>query len=430
MQAQTLADNGYNVTLIAPRGPGQRLRERVGRIQIYRFQPSKPSHSAATFAREFTQSWSRSLRLLRRVHRRTRIDVLQGCNPPDTIWAMARFLPGTRFVFDQHDLNPELFMSRFGAPSSPWTRQQLAALLTLERWSYRTAVHVIVPNESYRDVARRRGRRARESITIVRSAPDTRTMRPVQWVQGSVPPALTQIPGDRHVVAYLGVMGPQDGVDQLLDCIDLIVHGRGRRDVHAVLMGFGDCLEELREQASRLGIDDHVTFTGAADAEMIAHVLSRAEVGLIPDRLTDFTDRSTMNKAMEYMAYAVPVVGFDLRETRRTVGHTGVLVAAGDVEALADEVIHLLDNDTLRVRLGVEARRRVASDIDWADQARVYVGVFDDLMGLRREPVKAWPDVDRRHVTGGLPPGVIDLRDHRGLEVSLTERRAVRSASR
>ncbi len=430
MQARALADSGYDVTLVAPRSHGQRLFERSGRIRIFRFQASKPSHGFLSFTREFTQSWARSLRILRRVHRQHPIDVLQGCNPPDTIWAMTRFLPGVKFVYDQHDLNPELFRSRFGELASRWARQQVSTLMMLEQRSYRTADRVLVPNESYREVARRRGRVPRERVTIVRSAPDTTMMRPVRWSEGATSPTVTGIPAGRHLIAYLGVMGPQDGVDQLIDCMDLIVHGEGRDDVHAVLMGFGDCLEDLREQTARLGLSDHITFTGAADAGLITEVLSRAEIGIVPDRLTTFTDRSTMNKAMEYMAYAVPVVGFDLTETRRTIGHTGVLVEAGDVEGLANQILHLLDNVDLRVRLGVEARRRIASDLDWADQARTYVSVFDEFMGIERVTAPVWPEIDRRRTQGEPPEGVIDLRDRRGLERSLMERGAPRTVSR
>ena len=224
-------------------------------------------------------------------------------------------------------------------------------------------------------------------------------------------------------------MGPQDGVDQFIDCIDVIVHVRGRKDVHAAIMGFGDCFEELRAQAEQLGLTDHITFTGSADSHLIAHVLSRAEIGVVPDRLTAFTDHSTMNKVMEYMAYALPTVGFDLKETRRTLGHTGILVEPGDVDALAGEIVNLLDNPDLRVRLGVEARRRIASDLDWADEARAYISVMDHLMGIKRQPESTWPSVDRRRSVEGPPRGLVDLRGQQELERSVRDRHVVQPAA-
>jgi glycosyltransferase involved in cell wall biosynthesis len=232
---------------------------------------------------------------------------------------------------------------------------------------------VISTNESYRSIAIRRGSREPEDVTVVRSGPDTRRMRPIH------PPATARA-GAPHLLAYLGIMGPQDGIDVVVDVRAELVHRRGRTDVHAVLMGFGDCLEDLKAQSTRLHLDDHIRFTGRVFSDTIAEYLSAADVGLCPDRKTPLNDVSTMNKTMEYMSYCLPSVSFDLVETRVSAGDTAVFVPSGDIAAFADAVEHLLDDADTRVAMGLAARARVVSELDWRPQARAYVGVYDRLL--------------------------------------------------
>jgi glycosyltransferase involved in cell wall biosynthesis len=176
-------------------------------------------------------------------------------------------------------------------------------------------------------------------------------------------------------------MGPQDGVDLVLRVMADLVHRRGRLDVHATLLGFGDCLEGLRHEATKLNLDQWVTFTGRADKSMIADHLSAADVGLCPDLKTPLNDVSTMNKTMEYMAYALPSVSFDLVETRVSGGDSVLYVPSGDEAAFADAVERLLDDPELRVEMGLRARSRVVEELDWRPQAQRYVTVFETLTG-------------------------------------------------
>jgi glycosyltransferase involved in cell wall biosynthesis len=176
-------------------------------------------------------------------------------------------------------------------------------------------------------------------------------------------------------------MGPQDGVDLVLDVMHELVHRRGRDDVQATLLGFGDCYASLRQQCTELDLDDHVVFSGRADRHMVADHLSVADVGMCPDRKTPLNDVSTMNKTMEYMAYALPSVAFDLVETRVSGGDTVLYVPSGNVGAFADAVEELLDNPELRIDMARRARERVSRLLDWRPQARAYVGVYDDLTG-------------------------------------------------
>jgi glycosyltransferase involved in cell wall biosynthesis len=419
LECRALRAAGYEVSVICPRGPDEAAREDLEGVHLYKYPPPPAARGLLGYLLEFGYCWLRTAWLSVRVRRRHRVDVLQACNPPDTYWALAALWRpwGVRFVFDQHDLNPELFRSRFGEPTGIAARAQLAALLWLERMTYRLAHHVVVTNESYRAVATRRGRLPRERTTVVRSGPDTTAMRPL--------PGVAELrAGADHLLAYVGIMGPQDGIDVLLRIMDHLVHRLGRTDVHLVLMGFGDVLDDMRRYATELGLDAAVTFTGRVGPAEITDRLSTASLGMCPDLRTPLNDVSTMNKTMEYMAHALPVVAFDLLETRRSAGEAAVYVPSGDEAAFADAVAALLDDPGRRRAMGVAARTRCVRELDWQPQAEAYVGVFDDLLGRpaaerRRPPV--WPAVDRRRPgSPGRPPTVngreaVDLRDPESL---------------
>lgn len=352
------------------------------------------------------------------VWRRRPFDIIQACNPPDTYWLLALLwrVRGVKFVFDHHDLNPELFISRFGQPTGIAQRLQFRALKWLERRSFRTAERVISTNESYRAIAMRRGGRRPGHVTVVRSGPDTRRMRPIH-------PAHPR-PAEGIDLAYLGIMGPQDGVDQVLLVMDELVHRRGRTNVTATLLGFGDCLEDLKAQSTRLGLDDHVTFTGRVDRVAIAEYLSRADIGLCPDLKTPLNDLSTMNKTMEYMAYGLPAVSFDLVETRVSGGDCLLYAPSGDIQAFADAVEKLIDDLELRVRLGRQGRERVSTELDWRPQAEAYVAVYDEVSGFSR-PGPAVPDDDENPVEDAQGRRYVDLDDADEFDRFLRERRAL-----
>ncbi len=420
LECQALVANGYKVSVICPKGPGDPRRQTIDGVEIYKYRPAPQASGLAGYALEFVYCWLRTALLSLAVWRRGRFDILQACNPPDTYWALARVWRrrGVRFVFDQHDLNPELFLSRFGQPSGLRERAELWALRWLERRTYRTADHVISTNESYKQVAMTRGGRAADDVTVVRSGPDTTVMRPVYPTRSDQPEAR------RHTLAYLGIMGPQDGVDSILDVMEELVRRRGRDDVDAVLMGFGDCLEDLRADCARRGLDDVVRFTGLADKAMIAEHLSAADIGLCPDLKTPLNDISTMNKTMEYMAYALPSVAFDLVETRVSGGDSVLYVESGDVQGFADAVERLLDDPELRLKLALHARERVATELDWRPQAAAYVGVFHRLSGSQATVAGVSPAAAP---SDGPPPDYVPLDDERELRRFVLERRRPQS---
>ncbi|MFF2271643.1 glycosyltransferase family 4 protein [Agromyces sp. NPDC058136] len=385
-ECRALIARGYRVSVICPKGPGDPARQLIDGVRIYKYAPAPEAEGLLGFAWEFAYSWMRTAWLSLRVWRDRPFDLLQACNPPDTYWLLARLwrIRGVKFVFDHHDLNPELFVSRFGVPRGILKRLELRGLLWLERRTFRAAHRVISTNESYKAIAVRRGGRRPDEVTVVRSGPDTRAMRPVYPEHPR--------PVDEIDLVYLGIMGPQDGVDQVLLVVDELVHRRGRRNVTATLMGFGDCLRSLQAQAAALGLGDHVTFTGRVDRAEIADRLSAADIGLCPDLRTPLNNLSTMNKTMEYMAYALPSVAFDLTETRVSGGDAVLYVPSGSITAFADAVERLIDDPGLRAELGRRARSRVATVLDWRPQAEAYVSVYDGLSGFSRPGPAVPPD--------------------------------------
>ncbi|HUG50457.1 MAG TPA: glycosyltransferase family 4 protein [Terrimesophilobacter sp.] len=403
LECQALVARGYHVSVICPKGPGDPARQHLDGVDIYKYRPAPEASEAsglAGFAKEFTYSWIRTALLSLRVRRTRRFDIIQACNPPDTFWLLALLWRpfGVKFVFDHHDLNPELFLSRFGEPRSIGKLLEYLGLLWLERRTFRAADRVISTNESYKAIAIKRGRRRPDEVTVVRSGPDTQQMRPIY-------PDHPRPAGQINLV-YLGIMGPQDGVDQALLVVDELVHRRGRTNVTATLLGFGDCLEDLKAQSTSLGLDAHVTFTGRVDRAAIAEYLSRADIGLCPDLRTPLNDLSTMNKTMEYMAYGLPAVSFGLTETRVSGGDTLLYVPSGEIGAYADALEKLIDDPALRAELGRKARARVVNLLDWRPQAEAYVSVYDELSGFSRigpavPPLETASDTDpqgRRYV--------------------------------
>ena len=245
----------------------------------------------------------------------------------------------------------------------------------LERQTFRAADRVISTNESYREVAMRRGGKAPEDVSVVRTGPDPEVMKP-----GTLVPSERR--GRDHLVAYLGVMGPQDGVDVVLAAADHIVHTLGRTDISFTLMGGGDCHADLVAERDRRGLQGYVELPGRVPDAYVADVLSTADVGLSPDPLNPLNDVSTMNKTMEYMAFGLPVVAFDLVETRVSAADAAVYAdPESGPQGFAKALVDLLDDPAALTLMGKLGRERVEDELAWAHQAPAYLAVFDELTG-------------------------------------------------
>ncbi len=372
LECQALVAAGYQVTVVCPKGKGDPGYAVVGSVELYKYRPYAPGGSKAGFIIEYAYSFLATAWLTLRARRRSgRFAVLQACNPPDIFWPIAKALraaDGTRFVFDHHDLCPELFESRF--PDGPALPHR--GLLALERATHRTADQVISTNDSYRDIAIRRSGKDPADVTVVRTGPD-----PDKLKRGEPVPALRR--GRRHLAAYIGVMGPQDGVDIVIRAADVVVREMGRQDIAFTLIGSGDCFDDLVALRDQLGLGGHVEFTGRAPDDLVKQVMSTAGVGLSPDPKNPLNDVSTMNKTMEYMSFGLPVVAFDLRETRVSAGSAAVYVRPNDVREYAQAIVDLVDDPAAGQQLAKDGRARVEEQLAWEHQRRAYVGVYQKL---------------------------------------------------
>ena len=380
LECQTLAEAGYQVAVVCPKGPGDPSRAVLNGVELYKYRPYAPGGSKTSFVAEYLYSFLATFWLSLQAARKGRIYAVQACNPPDIFWPIGlafRALFGSRFVFDHHDLCPELYESRF--PDGPKTVH--SALLFLERRTVATADHVIETNDSYRAVDIERNGAAPQRSTVVRTGPDPDRLKPVAPV-----PELRR--GRRHLVAYIGVMGPQDGVDIAIQVADVVVHELGRDDISFTLMGSGDSWQDLLALRDKLGLEDYVEMTGRVPDETVAAVLSTADVGLSSDPKNPLNDVSTMNKTMEYMAFALPVVAFDLRETRVSAGEAGVYATPNDVPEMAKLLVELVDDEDRRKAMGAAGRARVERELAWQHQAVRYRGVYDSLLGRQADPTE------------------------------------------
>ena len=371
-ESMALKGSGHRVRVICPRGSDEPSHEEIDGVEIHRYAPPPQTSGVLSFVIEFVYCWVRTLHLAVRLYRDRPFDVIQACNPPDTYFALAwRFRHrGVRFVFDQHDLCPELYISRFERPSPLLHR----ALLALERLTYRTADHVISTNESYRETAIRRGHLAGTQVTVVRNGPDTQRM-----CRGAARPELRR--GRAHLCCWVGVMGPQDGLDVLVESIEHYVHHMGRSDCTFALLGTGDAFDDVARMVEARGLGEFVQMPGwTFDGDLRAY-LSTADIGLCADPPSPFNDVSTMNKTMEYMAFALPMVAFDLQETRVSAGVSACYVEGGDATGFARAIAALLDDPDRRACMGRSGRERAVQQLDWLHQVPAYLAVYDGLAG-------------------------------------------------
>ncbi|WKU49005.1 glycosyltransferase family 4 protein [Streptomyces sp. VNUA116] len=354
-ECTTLRDAGWEVHVICPRGEKRDTEPEavIDGVRIHRYSLRAATGGPAGYLREYGTALWHTARLARKVGP---VHVVHACNPPDLLFLAARWLRrrGARFVFDQHDLVPELYLSRFDRGEDLLYR----AVCALERRTYRAADIVLATNESYRDVAVSRGGKRPEDVFVVRSAPQTERFQPV-------PPEPELKRGKPHLLCYLGVMGPQDGVDYALRSLAKLRDELGRTDWHAVFVGAGDAFDAMVELSGRLGLSEQVQFTGRIpDADLVRY-LSTADVCLSPDPRNPLNDVSTMNKVLEYMAMGRPIVSFDLREARVSAGDAAVYAPANDEAGFARLVALLLDDPEKRARMGRIGQERISGDLSW-----------------------------------------------------------------
>lgn len=358
LEATTLTQAGYQVSVICPTGRGwDKAREVIEGVHIYRYPEPPEAHSGAlAYAREWGAALWHMFRLARIVRRERGFDVIHGCNPPDLIFLLGLWYRwrGVRYLFDHHDVCPELFEAKFG-------RRGLLhrIMLIWERLTFACASVSIATNESFRAIAIRRGGMAPEDVFVVRSAPKVEIFTPG--------PGNTAVrKGAGAVMGYVGVIGQQEGMDLLVAAADHLIRALGKADVHFVIIGFGPHLDVVKADVAARGLEGYFTFTGPLyGADMLA-ALNAVDIGVSPDPKNPMNDISTMNKVMEYMTLEKPVVQFDLTEGRASAGEASLYARANDPVDFAEKIAALIDDAPTRARMGRLGRERVLERLSWA----------------------------------------------------------------
>lgn len=374
-EANALTRAGYKVSIISPVGKGaEKRREEIDGISIYRHPLPGEGNGALGYLVEYSVALFWELFLAVRIYFRTGFDAIHACNPPDTIFLIGLLfkIVGKKFVFDHHDINPELFVAKFGRKGMLYR-----LILLLERLTYRTADISIATNESYKEIAISRGRMDPGKVFIVRSGPNLKRFRPV-------PPQERLKDGRRHLVGYVGVMGKQEGLNYLLDAVKILAETNGRTDILFVIIGSGTEFEEIRKYAADIGVEPYVRFTGRIPDENLIAYLSTADVCVNPDVANEMNDKSTMNKIMEYMALGKPIVQFDLTEGRRSALEASLYARRNDPADFAAKTLELLDDPERREVMGRYGKERVENCLAWEFSERVLCEAYATLFGKEK----------------------------------------------
>lgn len=370
-EALALRDAGWKMSVICPRTEQfPASYEILDGIEIYRHALPPEGRGAAGFLLEYGAALIHELRLLLKISFRGGFDVIQACNPPDLIFLVAApfKLFGTKFVFDHHDVCPELFEAKFGK------RGFFHRVLTfVEQRSFRAADLVISANETYRALAIGRGGKKPEDVVTVYSVPDRSRVR-------RVPENPELRAGSRLVLGYIGIIGDQDGVDHLVRCVHLLGVKEGRSDIRAVVVGDGPALGSVKSLADELGVADRITFTGYLKGEALLAAMSTFDIGIIPDPVNEYNDKISMNKVFEYSALGVPSVSYRLTETQRLLGAAGTYADNDAPDGLARACAALIDDDALRMSKGLAAKAHADAHFEWAREAEKLVAAYGKLM--------------------------------------------------
>lgn len=369
-EATTLAANGYQVSVICPKGKGYDASyEVLDSIHIYRHPLPIEAEGALGYAMEYGAALFWEFVLAWRVLLTRGFDAIHACNPPDLIFIVGFFfrLMGKRFLFDHHDINPELYEAKFGRRDFFYKLMVLA-----ERLTFKTAKVSIATNESYKRIAIERGGMSPDKVFVVRSGPSLDRLR-------ILPPVESLKHGRRFLVGYVGVMGKQEGIDILLRAVRHLVYNCKRQDIHFGLVGGGTSLEELKKYATELGVSNYVTFTGRVSDQDMLEMLNTADVCVNPDVANEMNDKSTMNKIMEYMALGKPIVQFDLTEGRVSAQQASLYARKNDEIDLAENILQLLDNEKLRIEMGRFGRQRVLNELQWTHEIPKLLQAYSTL---------------------------------------------------
>ncbi len=390
MESTTLTEAGYKVSVISPCPPEDvdEPHKVIDGIHVYRYPMPAATRGKLSFVREFLYCLYETAKLTKRIWNEDRFDVIHSCNPPDTFWWIARNYKkhGVKFVFDHHDLCPELYESKYARQDIMWK-----ALRWLEKKQFQTADAVIATNDSYKQVAMNRGGKSEHQVVVVRSGPKLDIFKRLP-----AEPALKR--GRKFMGVYLGVMGVQDGVDYALRAIRHAID-LGLKETCFTFVGKGDAFDSLQLLADELGLFENQTvlFTGRLSDEDLRRYLSSADFGIAPDPNDPLNNLCTMNKIIEYMAMELPIVSFDLVESRFSAQEAAVYVPDNDEKKMGRAIIELLGNPEQRAAMSKFAKKRVVEGLGWDHSRHILIDFYDRLIGHQTSAKQ--PDI----VSGGHP---------------------------
>jgi len=376
-EAQALVARGYEVHVICPLGKGYtQRRENIDDIRVYRYSPGPEGSSVIGYLREYAIAILSLLFLTLVIRARRRIDVVHICNPPDLLFlvAMPLMALGARLVYDHHDACPELMMAK-GFRAGTW---QVRLNTLFERFTYRACDVSLEPNESFRDIALGRGHMRQEDTFVVRNAP-----RSTRFTGSRADDKYRH--GRKNLVAYVGMMAIQDGLDYLIDAAHIVVADWQRNDIQFVLVGSGPELERLRKRVRLLNLGDYITFTGfISDPVTLGSLLATADVCVGPDPVNPANNISSMHKTVEYMLLRKPIVQFDLCEGRVTAGEASLYAAPNDITDFAKSIVRLIDDQEMRDRLGAIGFQRITTGLSWDAQVPSLLAAYERALAKPR----------------------------------------------
>ncbi len=394
LEATTLTQSGYQVSIICPKGKGfDQSFERLEGIDIYRYHLPIEASGTLGFILEFVWCFLRTTMKSIKIALLGRgFDVIHACNPPETYWVLGGFwkLFGKEFLFDHHDLSPEMYEAKFGKKTGVIYQM----LLLFERLTFQTAKVVITTNESHKEIAKARGGKRDEEVFVVRSGPDLNRFN-------TYPPDDQWKKGKPYLLVYLGEICKQDGVDHLVRAVKILRDTFGRQDFHCVFVGGGPYQKTIKSYANEQHVSEYCTFTGRVSDEDLCRILSSADVGVDPDPKNDWSDKSTMNKIMEYMYFGLPIVSYDLKEAQVSAGDAAIYAESNSEEALAKSIAYLLDHSDARNEMSRIGYTKLREELSWehsiAPLLQAYTQVFSGFT-FRRNQHQPIPSSAESHV--------------------------------
>ncbi|TKK67409.1 glycosyltransferase family 4 protein [Ilyomonas limi] len=378
-EANTLKEKGAKVSIICPIMREYTTRyEEINGISIYRHPIGIEASGALGYLIEYSTVLFWEMLLAWKIFLKKKFDVLQVCNPPDLgfVIAIPFKLFGVKYVFDHHDINPELYIAKFNKKGFFYK-----LMLLFERWNFKTADYSIATNESYKQIAIQRGNMPTDSVAVVRSGPKLDRLR---ITAGNS----KYKKGKKYLIGYIGVIGDQEGIDLLLEAFKLLL--TKRQDVQLAIIGGGTSLKNMQELSHSMGLSDNVDFYGRVSDELMVDILNTADICVNPDKPTCMNDLSTMNKIMEYMALKKPIIQFDLKEGRYSAQDASLY--ADHVEDFADKMNLLLDNALLRKKMGDYGYHRVINELSWEHESKKLLQFYSTILGVKIQPKPSYQE--------------------------------------